>query len=140
MTPREQFLETILWGKPDKIPFEPGAPRESTLKRWQAEGLSSSQNWFNISCTYAGVSPEERNSVIHLNVMFRMNPMFEEKILEHKEGHYIIQDWMGNITEISDQYDPTYIRQAKDFVTRKWHKFPVENPHDFEKNKKAIHP
>jgi uroporphyrinogen decarboxylase len=65
-----------------------------------------------------------------------MMPTFEEKVLEHKDGHYIVQDWMGNITEISDQYDYTYIRNAIDFVTRKWHKFPVESPEDFEKNMK----
>jgi uroporphyrinogen decarboxylase len=140
MSPRERFLETILFGSPDKIPFEPGTPRESTLKRWQKEGLSSPEKWFDVCCTYTGIPPDERNSTIYLNVSFRMNPMFEEKILEHKDGHYIIQDWMGNITEISDQYDPSYIRHAKDFVTRKWHKFPVENMNDFEEMKKRYIP
>jgi uroporphyrinogen decarboxylase len=66
-----------------------------------------------------------------LGIDVRMRPQFEEKVLEHRDGHYIVQDWMGNITEISDQYDVTYIRSAKDFVTRKWHKFPVETAADF---------
>jgi uroporphyrinogen decarboxylase len=66
--------------------------------------------------------------------------MFEEKVLEHRDGHYIVQDWMGNVTEISDEYDYTYIRAAKDFVTRKWHKFPVETPADFEQMKKRYNP
>jgi uroporphyrinogen decarboxylase len=39
---------------------------------------------------------------------------------------------MGAITEIADQYDYTYIRSAKDFVTRKWHRFPVESRRDWE--------
>jgi uroporphyrinogen decarboxylase len=69
-----------------------------------------------------------------------MNPTFEEKVLEHKDGHYIVQDWMGNITEISDEYDYTYLREAKDFVTRKWHKFPVENRADFEAMKQRYRP
>jgi len=43
-----------------------------------------------------------------------------------------VQDWMGAITEISDEYDYTYIRAARDFVTRKWHRFPVQNRQDFE--------
>ena len=47
---------------------------------------------------------------------------------------------MGNITEISDEYDVTYIRNARDFVTRKWHKFPVTNRQDFEKMKKRYNP
>jgi len=61
-----------------------------------------------------------------------MIPNFEEKVLEHKDGHYIVQDWMGAITEISDTFDYTYIRSAKDFVTRKWHRFPVQERRDWE--------
>ncbi|HRJ41882.1 MAG TPA: uroporphyrinogen decarboxylase family protein [Caldilineaceae bacterium] len=60
-----------------------------------------------------------------------MIPTFEEKVLEHRGGHYIVQDWMGNITEISDEYDYTYIRTAKDFVTRKWHSAPVKTREDW---------
>jgi uroporphyrinogen-III decarboxylase len=36
------------------------------------------------------------------------------------------------ITEISDAYDYTYIRQPKDFCTRKWHRFPVQSHQDWE--------
>ncbi len=75
----------------------------------------------------------QKESEIALEVSFQMIPKFEEKVLEHKNGHYIVQDWMGAITEISDKYDYTYIRSAKDFVTRKWHKFPVGNEKDWEK-------
>jgi hypothetical protein len=64
-----------------------------------------------------------------------MIPTFEEKVLEHRDGHYIVQDWMGAITEISDQYDYTYLRQPKDFVTRKWHRFPVHTRADWEEMK-----
>jgi uroporphyrinogen decarboxylase len=42
---------------------------------------------------------------------------------------------MGAVTEISDEFDYTYIRRAKDFVTRKWHKFPVETREDWEEMK-----
>jgi uroporphyrinogen decarboxylase len=62
-----------------------------------------------------------------------MIPTFEEKVLEHRDGHYIVQDWMGAITEISDEYDYTYIRSPKDFVTRKWHRFPVQSRQDWGK-------
>jgi len=65
-----------------------------------------------------------------------MIPRFKEKALEHKDGHYIVQDWMGTITEISDEYDYTYIRSPKDSVTRRWLKFPVENRKDWEEMKK----
>jgi len=69
-----------------------------------------------------------------------MIPPFEEKIIEHKDGHYIVQTSKGEIVEISDRYDFSYLRRAKDFVTRKWHKFPVENVNDWEGIKKRYNP
>jgi len=83
---------------------------------------------------------EPQQAVVGVGVSFQMIPTFEEKILEHKNGHYIVQDWMGAVTEISDVYDYTYIRSAKDFVTRKWHKFPVENRSDWEQMKWRFNP
>jgi hypothetical protein len=68
----------------------------------------------------------------NLDAAFKMIPIFEEKVLEHRNGHFIVQDWMGAITQISDKYDFTYIRTAKDFVTRKWHRFPVQSRQDWE--------
>jgi uroporphyrinogen decarboxylase len=80
-----------------------------------------------------GIPYEARDTALpNLDGVFKMMPMFEEKVLEHRDGHYIVQDWMGAITEISDEYDYTYIRSAKDFVTRKWHRFPVQNRRDWE--------
>lgn len=141
MTPRERYLQALLFGKPDKIPFSPGGPREKTLKRWKEEGLPENRDWFEFLCETIGIRLDKPHvPVTACDVLFRMNPMFEEKVLEHRDGHYIVQDWMGNITEISDEYDYTYIRNARDFVTRKWHKFPVENRADFEDMKKRYNP
>lgn len=141
MTPRDRYLQTVLFGKPDRIPFSPGGPREKTLKRWHGEGLPENRDWYGFLCETIGISPDKpRAPEAYPDVLFRMNPMFEEKVLEHKNGHYIVQDWMGNITEISDEYDYTYIRTARDFVTRKWHKFPVENRAGFEEMKKRYNP
>lgn len=39
MNGRERFLETLRYGRPDRIPLTPGGGRESTLKRWREEGL-----------------------------------------------------------------------------------------------------
>ena len=141
MTVRERYLETLLFGKPDKIPFSPGWPREKTLKRWREEGLPPDGDWFDYLCRTIGIEHERPASqVTSPNVDFRMIPMFEEKVLEHRDGHYIVQDWMGNIVEISDEYDYTYLRDAKDFVTRKWHKFPVETREDFAAMKRRYDP
>ena len=128
MNARERYLETLLFGSPDKIPFDPGRPREKTLARWHSEGLPMNSTWFGFLCQSLSIEPDEMKADPFGDqslVNFRMNPQYEEKVLEHKDGHYIVQDWMGNIVEISDEYDYTYIRFPKDFVTRKWHGFPV---------------
>jgi len=136
MTSRERFVETLTFGKPDKIPLMPGGPRESTLKRWREEGLPEGKDYYSALLEILGIEKEKEEERIDLGVSFKMIPQFEEKIIEHRDGHYIVQDWMGAIVEISDKYDYTYLREAKDFVTRKWYKFPVEDYSDWEEMKK----
>ena len=141
MNERERYLETILFGKPDKVPFSPGGPRESTRAMWHKQGLPEGKNFFEALLEILEIHPEPGKSPrVGLPLSFQMMPKFEEKVLEHKDGHYIVLDWMGAITEISDQFDYTYIRSAKDFVTRKWHKFPVESREDWEEMKKRFDP
>lgn len=142
MTQRERFLETLLFGAPDRIPFQPGGGRESTKRVWHQQGLPAGKDpmaavhaHIDGKRTKQGLPPADwhpKQPGAGLGVSFQMHPKFEEKVLEHKDGHYIVQDWMGAITEISDEFDYTYIRTAKDFVTRKWHKWPVENFEDWE--------
>ena len=144
MTPKERYIAALTFGNPDKFPLNPGWPREHTLRRWVTEGLPAE---FEASAGDAisyvihellGIPDEDVGIDPGLNVDFRMIPWFKEEVLEHKNGHYIVRDWMGAITEISDEFDYTYIRTPKDFVTRKWHKFPVENREDWEKMKERF--
>ena len=113
-------------------------PRKSTVEAWRAQGMRfvvpRALRTLDIPYDFP------RQPQVWPAVDFRMIPTFEEKVLEHKDGHYIVQDWMGAITEISDTYDYTYIRSAKDFVTRKWHKFPVESRADFAQMKTRYNP
>lgn len=140
MTERERYLATLQFEKPDKVPFHPGGPRKSTIETWQTQGLPKDKPWFETLCRELGLRMEKTKPKVQPGVDFRMRPQFEEKVLEHKDGHLLIQDWMGNIVEISDEFDATYLRNAIDFVTRKWHKFPVENRADFEEMKKRYDP
>jgi uroporphyrinogen decarboxylase len=131
MNERERFREALSFGEPDKVPLQPGGPRESTLAAWHQQGLPSGVNWYAYLMDKLGIEYEPPKCRVPLGVSFKMIPTFEEKVLEHRDGHYVVQDWMGAITEISDEYDYTYIRAAKDFVTRKWHSFPVRTREDF---------
>jgi len=133
MNERQRYLEALIFGKPDKIPFEPGWPRESTLSAWQKQGLPIEVDWYDYLHQVLRITRQPSGVRLELDVDFRIMPQFEEKIIVHRNDHYIVQDWMGAITEISDQFDYTYIRSAKDFVTRKWHRFPVESREDWVK-------
>jgi len=94
MTERERFFETLLFGAPDKVPFSPGGPRESTRARWLKEGLEDETQWLAQLHREIGLQPEPTRPRTSPGVNFRMIPTFEEKVLEHRDGHYIVQDWM----------------------------------------------
>lgn len=136
MNARERYLETLLFGQPDRIPFSPGGPRESTRRVWRQQGLPEDVEWRDYLNQILDMPVEAGQPRQRLAVDFKMLPWFEEKVLEHRDGHYLVQDWMGNITEISDEYDYTYIRRAKDFVTRKWHDAPAHNRQEWEERLK----
>ncbi len=136
MTPRQRFIETLTFGRPDRIPFQPGHGRESTRARWHKEGVPEDCDPHEYVLEVIGVRQDvPKTPVVDLSVNERLMPQFEEKVLEHRNGHYIVQDWKGNVCEISDQFDITYLRVAKDFVTRRWIKCPVENRDDWEQLK-----
>lgn len=132
MTARERFRASLAFGRPDRFTLSPGHPRESTLAAWHSQGLPPGADWQAYLWHTLGLEPESTQPRVGLGVSFKMIPTFEEVVLEHRDGHYIVQDWMGAITEISDRFDYTYIRSAKDFVTRKWHRFPVQSREDWE--------
>jgi len=134
MTQRQRYVETLLYGRPDRVPFTPGGPRESTLKRWHREGLPEDADWLAHLHERTGIEPPcSGGPGVWIN--HRMIPEFEEKVIEEKEDSIVVQDWKGNICEISKSFDVTYLRLAKDFVTRRWIKCPVENRADWEQMK-----
>jgi hypothetical protein len=135
VTPRERYIQTLTFGTPDRIPFEPGGPRESTLKAWRRQGLPEGADWFAHLLKTLGIEPEPSGPRASLGVDFRMIPQFEEKVLQHRRGHYVVQDWKGNVCEISDEFDVSYLRHAKDFCTRRWIRCPVVTRDDWERMK-----
>jgi uroporphyrinogen decarboxylase len=135
MTDRERRLATLAFGKPDRIPLEPGYGRESTLKRWHSEGLPAnltrSDEITAFAYRAAGGREELPVSGEGFPVDLRMIPQFEEKVLEHRGTTQVVQDWKGNVCEIGAEFDVTYLRTALDFVTRRWIRCPVESRSDW---------
>ena len=48
MTHRERFLETLLFGAPDRIPFTPGGGRESTRRAWREQGCPPDRDYMDV--------------------------------------------------------------------------------------------
>ena len=146
MTAVERYVAALTFGNPDKVPLSPGWPRESTRARWAQEGLpaeaaaNSASAVRHVICNELGIDMPEPVNDTGLFVDFRMKPLFGEKVLEHKNGHYIVADWMGNVVEISDKFDYTYIREAKDFVTRRWISFPVTDRESWLRMRERYNP
>ena len=140
MNARQRYINVLTYQQADRIPFTPGGPRESTRRRWLNEGLTVEADWQKEAMQAVGVPPEALTPMVLLDLDLRMVPQFEEKVLEHRDGHYIVQDWKGNVCEISDQFDVSYLRRAKDFVTRRWIRCPVETRQDWEQMKSRYDP
>jgi uroporphyrinogen decarboxylase len=141
MTPRQRFLETLLFGKPDKIPLSPGGGRRSTIRTWRTQGLPENvRDITEYAYRQAGGRHEWPRGGPGFGVNHRMIPQFEEKVLERRENTQIVQDWKGNICEISNKYTTEYLRHAIDFVTRRWIKCPVESRSDWEDMKRRYDP
>ena len=141
MNPRERYLATIQYGNPDCVPFMPGGGRRSTLERWHREGLPE-----DVTDTLTYVKqmldiPDApaKQAWTTSGVNFGMIPEFEEKLIEHRpapkgstsRGTLIVQDWKGNVCEISDEFSVSDLRGAPDFVTRAWIKLPVNARDDW---------
>lgn len=137
MTPRERFLRTLLFQKPDRIPLSPGGGRRSTLAAWHQQGLPPEVMDYNAHAyRLAGGKLAWPTGGAWFSVNERMIPQFEERILEERNGSRIVQDWKGNICEIGSAYTPEYLRNAIDFVTRRWIRCPVETRADWEAMKR----
>ncbi len=136
MNARERFLGAMLFGAPDRIPLEPGHARLSTRKNWYAQGLPRGVKDINeYAYRQGGGALDWPKGGETLPVDERMIPQFEEKVLERRDRTQIVQDWKGNVCEISNEYSPRYLREAIDFVTRRWIKCPVETRTDWENMK-----
>ena len=143
MTSRQRWLNTLLFKDKDRIPLEPGHGRESTRARWYQEGLprgTTGDAIIEYAYRQAGGTEPLPKPGPDFAVNERMIPEFEEEVIERGPRTQIVRDWKGNICEISNEYDPTYLRNPIDFVTRRWIKCPVESRKDWEDMKRRYDP
>ena len=138
MTTRERWTGVLQFRKTDRIPLVPGGGRQSTLAAWRAQGLPENvADYVQHAYREAGGRlpwPAPGDGGFPVNE--RMIPTFEECILEERENSRVVQDWKGNVCEIGKEFTPEYLRNAIDFVTRRWIKCPVESRDDWEAMKR----
>ncbi|OPZ25247.1 MAG: Uroporphyrinogen decarboxylase (URO-D) [Lentisphaerae bacterium ADurb.BinA184] len=133
MTPRERYLSCMLFGDPDRVELCPGGGRRSTLAAWHAQGLPEDVSDYNeYAYRLAGGTHDWPRGGPGFPVNERLIPTFEEKVLEVRADSQVVQDWKGNVCEIGLEYSTEYLRNALDFVTRRWIKCPVESRGDWE--------
>ena len=143
MNRRERFLETILFGKPDKVPLGVGGVRPLTKKAWIEQGLPEDQSVVDY-LGFGHCTTGSRGFVTYPGEGFEFNPNpsavnlgpkppFEYRILESDERYRIWTDSMG-ITQRGFQED--WKDGWMGFATRVFMDFPVKTPEDFEKIKK----
>ncbi|MDP6438180.1 MAG: uroporphyrinogen decarboxylase family protein [Candidatus Brocadiia bacterium] len=120
LTPRERFRKVIRHEQPDRMPRMFGGPRASTFAAWRKQGLSEEQeaNWSE----FVGADGEAGMGMFYPGPL----PPFEEKVLEEKGNKRLWIDHMG-VTRLDAINQPT-----TGFATRKYVRFPVETPADFE--------
>lgn len=141
MTSRERMLAALSFRTPDLIPLQPGHGRESTRANWRATGLPADVKDINeFAYRQAGGTLDWPTGGRGLGVNERMIPQFEEKVIEELPDSRIVQDWKGNVCEIGKQFSPEYLRNAIDFVTRRWIRCPVETWVDWEEMKARYNP
>jgi len=124
MQVRERFLKVMNYEKVDKVPnFDFGYWPE-TIKRWHKEGLPTNID-DQIKCElYFGLEGVEQ--IVSVPISVSLYPHFEEKVIEDKGEHVIIQDKEGVLFE----------KSKTSASIPKYLKFPIETKEDWERFKK----
>ncbi|MBS7610103.1 hypothetical protein KEJ19_06015, partial [Candidatus Bathyarchaeota archaeon] len=105
MSPKERFLETALFGKPDRVPLAVGDIRPLTLERWRREGLPKEKSvveYFRLdlcglkargftSYPSQGFPWEPSPSALNLGPL----PPFEYRLLWEDERYRVWVDSLG---------------------------------------------
>ena len=118
----------MLFGRPDRIPYQFGYPRESTMRAWHKQGLPRESGGFSVG-KFVGM---DRWGGLPVNL--GPLPAFEEVTLEETARYKIWIDYLG--ARRLDHKHPA----TPGFVTRTWLEFPVKNREDFAEMKKRYQP
>jgi hypothetical protein len=121
MTERERFRETAAFGSPDRAFILPPWTWQSTLTRWQSEGLPS--------CDLPAYFCTDREHGVPLQMQGpygpHLLPPLERRVLEETDEHRIVQDEEGNILKLRRD-DPLASMPM-------WIEYPMRGREDWER-------
>ncbi len=127
MNYRERFIESLTFGRPDRLLFQQNyGLMPGVLDRWHKEGLPpeiDEKNVFN----YMGLDTVKQKQ-LSLPANFGIQPPFEEKIIHEDENETIYYDRLGVLKKIKKGY--TTLSYPMEF--------PIKNQNDWESYKTRL--
>lgn len=121
ITHRERFLKIFRFEKVETVPNYDFGYWEDTITRWHKEGLPEHVKTNADVERYLGL--EGWDCIPTISAAVGLFPGFEEKVLEEKDEHLIIQDSEG----------VTYEKHKSSASIPKYLKFPIETKADWER-------
>lgn len=103
MNYRERFIESLAFGKPDRLLFRhnygfmPGV-----LDRWHQEGLPAEIGEDKV-CEYLGLDVIKEKPC-HISVDFGIRPTFERKVIHENDEEMLFYDYQGVLMKIKKGY------------------------------------
>ncbi len=131
MTPQERFVATVRFEKLDR-PFrwETIGYWEETLKRWYEEGLSQEIN-DQVNFYFYNEFDLQIPIILGASEHAGFDPLFEEEILEEKDGYIIKRDFSGSLVKVladGTSTPPYYLE------------YPVKDWESWEKARELLKP
>jgi len=128
MTPKERYVRTLAFGQPDRIFYDFGNPRKSTLDAWYLQGLPRFPDAGDYGCPpqfYELVGMDEK---LGLPIKTNAFPPFEVRIIEENEQGRVWVDENGIM-----MHDAGAGLTTPGFRTRSFLSHPVKNREDWIK-------
>ncbi len=121
MNARERFVETLRFGSPDRIYYEPEGLFPETIKRWQKEGMP-------VDCHVEDFFGFDRFECVPVSL--GLLPLFEEVVIEETKD-YIIAVGVDGVKAKNFKVKPAMAHYIE---------FPIKNRSDWESYKERLNP
>lgn len=126
MTPKERYLQTLTFGQPDRIFYDFGYPRKSTMEAWYLQGLPRMSDVDDYGCPPEFLEFVGMDERLGLPIKTNAFPPFEVRVIEENEQGRIWVDEDG-ITI----HDAGAGLTTPGFRTRSFLSHPVRNRQDW---------